>query len=176
MEPSEELRLVCARFIDSVANGDEEAVRVRLSSAAGFEKFGSDPDEWWRDGDAASMVWVQQMREINGGFPWRLIGDVNAMVEGTVGWAGARVEFETSNGPAQLRLTYVCHLEHGEWKMVQAHHSVGSSNVEHGFMLTTSVDDIVRSFSAAPLDLTGTSAADGTVTIVFTDIEDSTRI
>jgi class 3 adenylate cyclase len=176
MEPSEELRLVCARFIESVANGDEEAVRVRLSRESGFEKFGSDPDEWWRDGDAASLVWVQQMREIDGGFPWRLIGDVNAMVEGTVGWAGARVEFETSHGPAQLRLTYVFHLEHGEWKMVQAHHSVGSSNSAHGFMLTTSVDDIVRSLSAAPPDLSGTSAADGTVTIVFTDIEDSTRI
>ena len=176
MEPSEELRRVCERFIESVANGDEEAVRHRLSREGGFEKFGSDPDEWWQDGDAASMVWVQQMREIDGGFPWRLIGNVNAMVEGTVGWAGARVEFQTAHGPTQLRLTYVFHLEHGEWKMVQAHHSVGSSNAEHGFMLTTSVDDIVRSLAGSPLDLSGTSAADGTVTIVFTDIEDSTKL
>jgi len=176
MERSEELRRVCARFIESVADGDEEAVRLRLSREGGFEKFGSDPEEWWQDGDAASMVWVQQMREIDGGFPWRLLGDVNAMVEGTVGWAGARVEFETAHGPTQLRLTYVFHLEHGEWKIVQAHHSVGSSNAAHGFMLTTSVDDIVRSLAGSSLDLSGTSAADGTVTIVFTDIEDSTKL
>jgi class 3 adenylate cyclase len=177
MEPSEELRRVCTRFIESIANGDEEALPVRVSRLAGFEKFGSDPEEWWQDGEAAMLVWAQQMREIEGGgYPWRLLGDVHAMVEGTVGWTGARVEFLTPGGPEVLRLTYVFHLEHGEWKIVQAHHSVPSSNAEHGFLLTTSVEDIVRSVSVAPPDLSGTSAADGTVTLVFTDIEDSTKL
>lgn len=177
MEPSEELRRVCTRFIEAVASGDEEAVRLRLSRWPGFEKFGSDPEEWWQDGEAAALVWVQQMREMDGGgYPWRLVSDVHAMAEGTVGWVGAIVEFDTPGGPQQLRLTYVFHLEHGEWKMVQAHHSVPSSNAAHGFILTTSVEDIARSLSSAPPDLSGTSSADGTVTIVFTDIEDSTKL
>lgn len=177
MEASEELRNVCMRFIESVANGDEEAVRLRLSRQPGFERFGSDPEEWWHDGESAALVWVQQMREIEGGgYPWRLVSDVHAMAEGTVGWVAAVVEFDTPSGPTQLRLTYVFHLEHGEWKIVQAHHSVPSSNEEHGFFLTTSVDDIARSLTSAPPDLSGTSAPDGTVTIVFTDIEDSTKL
>jgi class 3 adenylate cyclase len=177
MEPSEELRLVCTRFIESVANGDEEALRVRLSLQPGVERFGSDPDEWWRDGQESMLVWGQQMREIDGGgYPWRLVGDVHAMVEGTVGWTGARVEFDTPTGPTELRLTYVFHLEHGEWKLVQGHHSVPSSNEEHGFLLTTSAEDIVRSLSVAPPDLSASSATDGTVTLVFTDIEDSTKL
>ena len=43
-------------------------------------------------------------------------------------------------------------------------------------MLTTSVDDIARSVTLARPDLSSTSAPDGTVTIAFTDIEDSTTL
>jgi class 3 adenylate cyclase len=95
---------------------------------------------------------------------------------GPVGWAAARVLFQTSHGNQLLRLTYVLHPEHGDWKIVQAHHTVPSSNVEHGFMLTTSADEIVRSLSRSSIDLTENSAPDGTVTLMFTDIEDSTRL
>ncbi len=49
----------------------------------------SDPAEWWQDGEASTRVWLQQMRELGGGFPWTLVGDVHAMTEGSVGWAGA---------------------------------------------------------------------------------------
>ena len=43
-------------------------------------------------------------------------------------------------------------------------------------MLMTSVDEIAEQVSASHPDLTSTSAPDGTVTIAFTDIEDSTRL
>jgi class 3 adenylate cyclase len=176
MEPSEELRLVVGRFFDAVRDGDEEAVSNRISRQPGFERFGSDPAEWWQDGEAAALIWLQQMRETHGGYPWRLVGDVHAMTEGSVGWAGARAEFDTDNGPTAIRMTCVFHLEHGDWKMVHCHTSVPSANEDHGFFLTTSVDDIAESVTTARPDLTATSAPDGTVTIAFTDIEDSTRL
>jgi class 3 adenylate cyclase len=176
MEPSDELKRVAERFFHSVREGDEEAVLAKLSRQPGFERFGSDPAEWWRDGEQAALVWIQQMREMGGGYPWRLVGDVNAQVEGTVGWFALQAEFDTPTGVERLRLTAVLHLEHGDWRIVQIHSAVPTTNESHGFMLSTSVDEIAESVAASRPDLSATSAPDGTVTIAFTDIEDSTRL
>jgi adenylate cyclase len=175
VEPSEEIRRVVIRFFDALRDGDEEAVSNRISRLPGFERFGTDAVEWWQDGDAAARVWIQVMREIDG-YPWRLVGDVRAMSEGSVGWAGARAEFDAAEGPVELRFTCVLHLEHGEWRLVQWHGSVPSSNEEHGFFVTKSVDDIAEAVSESRPDLSASSASDGTVTIAFTDIEDSLRL
>jgi class 3 adenylate cyclase len=175
VEPSEELRQVVIRLIDALRDGDEEAISNRISRQAGFERFGTDPAEWWQNGEDASRVWVQQVREA-GGFPWRLVSDVHAMREGNVGWAGARAEFDASGGSVELRISCVLHLEHGEWKIVHWHGSVPSPNEEHGFFLTKSVDEIVDAVSESRPDLSASSAPDGTVTIAFTDIEDSMRL
>jgi class 3 adenylate cyclase len=176
VEPSAELCRVAERLIASVRDGDEEAISGRLSRKQGFERFGSDPAEWWRDGEQAALVWRQQMREMGGGYPWRLVGDVNAQVEGSVGWFALRAEFDSPTGVESLRLTAVLHLEHGEWKIVQIHSSVPTTNESHGFLLSTSVDEVADAVAATRPDLSATSAPDGTVTIAFTDIEDSTRL
>ena len=175
VEPSEEIRRVVIRFFEALRDGDEEAVNNRISRQPGFERFGTDAVEWWQDADAAARVWIQVMREIDG-YPWRLIGDVHAMSEGSVGWAGARAEFDAAEGPVELRFTCVLHLEHGEWRLVQWHGSVPSSNEEHGFFVTKSVDEIAEAVSESRPDLSASSASDGTVTIAFTDIEDSLRL
>jgi adenylate cyclase len=175
VEPSEELRQVVTRLFEALRDGDEEAVSNRISRQPGFERFGTDAVEWWQDGDTSARVWIQQMRELKG-YPWRLLGQVHAMSEGTVGWAGARAEFDASEGPVGLRFTCVLHLEHGEWKLVHWHGSVPSSNEEHGFFITKSVDEIAEAVSESRPDLSDSSAADGTVTIAFTDIEDSLRL
>jgi class 3 adenylate cyclase len=176
VEPSLEIREVVSRFFEAVRDGDEEAVSNRISRQSGFERFGSDPDEVWDDGEAAARVWVQQMREL-GGYPWHRIDEIRAMTEGTVGWARVRAEFEAAvGGLVEYRFTCVLHLEHGEWRIVQWHGSVPTPNEAHGHHLTKSVDQIVEAVSVSRPDLTGSSAADGTVTIAFTDIEESTKL
>jgi class 3 adenylate cyclase len=100
----------------------------------------------------------------------------NALSEDGVGWAGARTEFDTPQGPVHMRFTCVLHLEHGDWKLVQWHSSVPASNEELGFFLTTSVDGIAEEVIELRPDLSASSAPDGTVTIAFTDIEDSLRL
>ena len=175
MEPSPEIANVLARLLDAIGDGDEQAVSNRFSRQPGFERYGSDPAEHWRDGDEAVLVLVQQIRE-TGGFPWRRVGDIHAMSEGTVGWASGEMEFETALDTVPYRVSCVLHLEHGDWKVVQWLSAVPASNESHGFLLTTSVDDIAMSVEAARPDLSGTMSADGTVTIAFTDIEDSTKL
>ena len=177
MEPSEELRLVVSRFIEALRDGDEEAVSNRVSRQPGFERFGSDPEEVWHDGETAARLWVQQIREMGGGYPWHLIDEVHAMQEGTVGWAVGRAQMTPPNGGSvEFRFTAVLHLEHGEWKIVNWHSSIPARNEDYGLLLTTSVDDIVEAVSESRPDLSTSQAADGTVTIAFTDIEDSMRL
>ena len=177
VEPSEELRRVVIRFVEALRDGDEEAVSNRVSRQPGFERFGSDPDEMWHEGEAAARLWVQQMREMGGGYPWQLIDDVHAMSEGTVGWAVGRAEMSPPiDMPVEFRFTTVLHLEHGEWKIVNWHSSIPANNEDYGFFLTKSVDEIAEAVNEARPDLSSTSAPDGTVTIAFTDIEDSMRL
>ena len=176
MEPSEELRLVVTRFFEALRDGDEEAISNRISRQPGFERFGSDAAEWWQDGATTARVWTQQVHEMGGGYPWRLLGDVHALSESNVGWAAAQAEFDAAEGPVVFRFTCVLHLEHGDWKLVQWHSSIPSANEEHGLFLTKSVDEIAEAVRESRPDLSGSSAPDGTVTIAFTDIEDSLRL
>jgi adenylate cyclase len=177
VEPSEEVRQVVTRFVEALRDGDEEAVRNRVSRSPGFERIGSDPEEMWHEGEAAARLWVQQMREMGGGYPWQLIDDVRAMTEGSVGWAVGRAEMAPPiNESVEFRFTTVLHLEHGEWKIVNWHSSIPAKNEDYGFYLTTSVDDIAEAVNETRPDLSSTSAPDGTVTIAFTDIEDSMKL
>ena len=165
-----------ARFFEALRDGDEEAVNVRISRQPGFERFGSDAAEVWEDGEMTARLWVQQMRELGGGYGWRLLNEIHAMSEGSVGWAGARTEIESPDGPIEMRFTCVLHLEHGEWKLVHWHSSIPVANEVHGFLLTKSVDEIAEVVTEMKPDLSASSAPDGTVTIAFTDIEDSLRL
>ena len=74
-----------------------------------------------------------------------------------------------------VRITAVAAIERGHWRFVQWHASLGKTNEEAlGRSLTTRIDDIERSVRAERPDLRQASAPDGTVTIVFSDIESST--
>jgi len=178
MEPSEEIRSIVQRFFEALRDGDEEAVSSRISRQAGFERYGSDPNEWWRDGEEAVLIFRQQMQELGGGYPFELIEEPTGYREGGVGWGGfqAWVVPPVGGDGALWRATFVLHLEHGDWKIVQAHSAMPVTNESRGFQLTTSVDEIAESVRIARPDLSTASAPDGTVTIAFTDIEGSTRL
>ena len=77
---------------------------------------------------------------------------------------------------SELRATYVLHLEHGEWKIVQIHWSLpGNANVEIlGMQLTLTLEQLEKTLQLERPDLSESTAADGTVTLVFTDVVDST--
>ena len=174
MEPSEEIRRIIERFTRATSEGDHESALERLSELPGTLIIGNDPNEWWH-GDEARAIWARQLEEL-GSFPVTSY-DVEAWEEGSVGWACVKETITSSGGSFDGRATYVLHLERGEWKVVHVHWSLAKPNVEFlGRALTTSLGELERSVQREQPDLSATLAADGTVTIVFTDIVDSTVV
>ncbi|MEK6719327.1 MAG: adenylate/guanylate cyclase domain-containing protein [Chloroflexota bacterium] len=171
MEPSEEIRRIVDRWLRSNAEGDADAVIGRISEHPGLLAIGTDSDEWWHGQER--LVWKRQVEE-SGGFPitW---DEIEAWEEGTVGWAGARMTLHVPERTFEARGTFVLRLERGEWKIVQAHWSIPRANLEVlGRELTVSLEQLESSIQREQPDLSKTLAADGTVTIAFTDIVDST--
>ncbi len=170
MESSEEIRRVVDRWMVANSEGDADAVMAKISEHPGMLAIGTDGDEWWHGRER--LVWRRQLEE-SGGFPitW---DEIEAWEEGTVGWAGAKMTFHESEETFEARATFVLHLERGEWKIVQAHWSIPTPNEVLGMTLTVSLEELERTIQREQPDLSSTLAADGTVTIVFTDIVDST--
>jgi adenylate cyclase len=175
MEPSEEIRRVVQRWLVANREGDADAVMARISEQHGLLAIGTDPGEWWHA--AERPVWRKQIEEA-GGLPieWE---EIEAWEEGSVGWAGMRMAVRPLDGreaSGDLRATYVLHLERGEWKIVQVHWSRSDTvNVDLlGMELPVSLQQLENAVQLERPDLTGSAAADGTVTLVFTDIVDST--
>jgi len=172
VQPSEEIRRIIERWTRAVSEGDHESALERLSALPDTLIIGNDPNEWWH-GEQARAIWTRQLEEL-GSFPVTSY-DVEAWEEGTVGWACVKETITAPGGSFDGRSTYVLHLERGEWKVVHVHWSVARPNLEFlGRTLPTSLEELERSVQHAQPDLSATVAADGTVTIVFTDIVEST--
>ena len=172
MEQSEEIRRVIERWTKAVADGDHASALGRLSEHPGTLMIGNDPSEWWH-GDEARAIWEHQLEEL-GSFPVTS-HEIEAWEEGSVGWASVKESITSEGTTFDARATYVLHLERGEWKIVQVHWSLPKPNVEFlGRALTVSLEQLERTVQREQPDVSSSVAADGTVSIVFTDIVDST--
>lgn len=172
MQPSEEIRRVIERWTMAIAEGDPDSVLGRLSNEPGTLIIGTDPAMWWR-GAETHAIWARQIEEL-GGFPAKAT-EIEAWEEGSVGWAGVKERIDWEGRTITSRASYVLHLEHDEWKVVQVHWSFPSSHEETlGRSLTVTLDQLEQTVTREQPDLSGSRAVDGTVTVVFTDIVDST--
>jgi class 3 adenylate cyclase/ketosteroid isomerase-like protein len=172
VEASEEIRRVIERWTRAIAEGDEECLE-RLSEHDGTLIVGTDPAEWWR-GPETRAVWGRQIEELRGVFSVRA-DEIEAWEEGSVGWAALKETISVEGRTLEARATYVLRLEHGDWKVVQAHWSLPQTKVEaFGRSLTVTIDELEEIVQREQPDLSGTLDSEGTVTIVFTDIVEST--
>jgi class 3 adenylate cyclase len=177
VERSPELEGVLRRFLRSFARGDDAIVRALSSTEPGRRAIGTDPREWSSGEGWEAMV--EQLAEIAraGGFELRLL-DSDGYEEGSVGWGAVNSVATMPDGhDVPLRLTGVFHLEGGHWLAVQVHFSLGAANEEAlGLELSTPLDAIVAAVQSDRPDLKASTAPDGTVTLLFTDIEASTEL
>ena len=78
--------------------------------------------------------------------------------------------------PRHSQRTFVVHEEGTYWRIVQCHVSIPIANEESvGLEMTTDVDEILTMLQGEPPPVTAL-ACDGSVTIMFTDIEGSTAL
>ncbi len=167
----EEIRRAVQRWMAAVAAGDADAVLARLSEHPGTVFIGTDPNEWWV-GDARLVV-GRQIEE-TGGFPMSA-EEIDGWEEGSCGWASAKVKVEWAGRSYDARLTCLLHLERGDWKFIQSHlPSLPQANESIGIAVTTTLEELEQAMQRERPDLSASLAVDGTVTIVFTDIVDST--
>jgi class 3 adenylate cyclase len=100
---------------------------------------------------------------------------VEAFEEGPVGWATCFFSLVTSNERIPIRTTAVLKLESGAWRAVQVHNSIPVPNEQVlGVDLTTTLDELVTSVLEGSSQLESSAGVEGTMTLVFTDIVDST--
>ena len=126
MERSDELRDLMLATFEAYSSGDTSSIDRLVSHQDGVRLIGSDPNEWF-EGEQVVEVLKQEMQDniVRVSSP----GEVEAFVEGTVGWASSRPTWTLENGrEVSTRWTAVFRQEDGEWKMVQAHTSVGVPN------------------------------------------------
>ncbi len=173
MEASEEIRRVVERLERAISEGDAASVLGRLTSDPGLLVIGSDPAEWWR-GNEARLVWARQLEEFQASFKVTA-NRIEAWEEGGVGWASVQESVDWDGRTIDGRASYILHLEHGEWKVVHAHFSWPQRHVDVlGATMTTTLEQLEQSVQRTRPDLSQALDSEGTVTIVFTDIVDST--
>lgn len=172
---SDELRSVTTRYWAAFRRGDADAVIARYSLASGMTMIGTDESEYIQDPDRLVEYTRAEFGSL-GGWP---LGEakIDAWAEGDVGWSIIRSTVGADDLRHALRVTLVFHLEHDEWRVVHQHWSVGAPNEDViGIPLTYNLEQLAEAVETERPDLTDLAASDGTITLVFTDIEGSTAL
>lgn len=145
------------------------------STKPGVVDLGTDPREWWEGADVVVSLFAAQADKRAG-----LTFDeprLAAFQEGTVGWAVYVANAMYQGEVRPFRFTAIFHLERHAWKAVHVHRSVGVRNEDAwGVDPPTGLGAVTASVALDPPDLSPAAAPNGTVTIVFTDVEGSTEL
>lgn len=173
---SSELRAVVERLLDAFERRDEASIRALMTASDVTLIMGSAPAEWYQGKQAADVLVVQS--EDMPKFHYE-IERLEAFEDGAVGWSAADVISVLESGPSvALRMTAVFTLENGVWKVVHWHTSAPEEDDPTIIPaeLTESIRRLLESLDAeGDLASLRNRLGTSTVTIVFTDLEDSTR-
>ena len=179
MESAPELVLFLERMYRNWEALDAAVFADAIARQPGSLMIGSDAKEWWEGYEAISAVVRVQFQEFRDELPpMRFeVEGIDAWKEGTVGWVASRALMVIEGmPPLPTRSTLVLREEGAYWRIVQWHFSIAVTNeAALGVDLTTSVDEILAAVQDERPPVSA-MAADGTVTIVFTDIEGSTAL
>jgi adenylate cyclase len=177
MEPAPELVLFTERWMPSWFADFDQFVEV-ISHHSGTRFIGPDPNEWWEGFEKISVIGRAQFGEMATLGDARVVAhEIVAWKEGTVGWIA--VSCSVSLGEMideEARLTIVVHEEGAYWKIVHVQLAFTVPNEEAvGLELTTTLDELLLLVQDVAPPAAGMSA-DGSVTIMFTDLEGSTAL
>lgn len=138
--------------------------------------IGTDSDEWVEGGRLAKAAFARQLDEM--GAVTIRPGNMKAVIRGDMGWIADTPCFAFAQGETvNLRITAVAAREGFHWRIMHWHVSLGIPNADAlGIELTTSLDAICAAVSNEKPNLDDLAADNGGLTILFTDIVDSTSL
>ena len=139
LKQSSELRDLVLRLYQAFEWGELDVALGLMSREPGVLSIGTDPDEWWDTYATLEHVYQAQLGEMRDVGIRFQPGDPQCYAEGSVGWCADQARIVLPDDTVQpIRMTLVFHREGGDWKIVQAHASLGVRNVEAlGTELTT---------------------------------------
>lgn len=145
-----------------------------MSTDPALRVLGFDVDEWWVGHDEFLKVRKVQQEEI-GGIDGMPVNSVEAFEDGPFGWGTMFTTIYKADITTPLRIVAIFRLEAGSWKVIHWTNSVPVPNQQvFGVDLTTTLDNLVAALLDTREDIVTTVGAEGTMTLVFTDIVDST--
>lgn len=173
MNRSSEVEAVFRRLLASGLAGDKEAVKNLVSGSACVRWITTAEEEWWSGHEEVVSLALARSKE-TGIVKWEYLR-LEGYESGAVGWIAAEtVGHRPGDDPFKARHTAVFQLEGGAWRVVQWHISAAAPNIEvFGYKMPGSLGELVSSLEASDDGIADGIPA-GTVTIMFTDIEDST--
>jgi len=181
MEPSSSIEAIAIRLLEIMKNGSSETSAEVFSRNPGALCIGTAPGEWWHGPDEIAAAGLMQFAEFQelGGFEVE-VQEIWGFQEGSVGWFASQGLFKIGSlTPFPVRVTGIVHQEGLDWRFVHLQFSepVQSLEVEKvlGRPMTSAVDDILTLVKDNDLP-SQALGSDGTVTIMFTDIEGSTNL
>jgi len=155
--------------------GDMATISNLFADGADFMAIGSDADEWWVGSEEFLRVRMTQFEEMP---DYDIeIHELSAFEDGPIGWAAVLMTMVTPVMRSRLRTTAVLRIEEGTWRIVQWHNSLPVANEQmFGVGLTTTLDQLLASVVEDDSTIGALGGSEGTVTLVFTDIVDSTAL
>ncbi len=171
IRPSPELVAVVRRWNDAVREKDSPALSNMLSTSEHVRYQGSAEGEFW-SGALFRQGFPDHVAEIPG-FEWDE-HSLEAFECGSVGWANcvATLRFPNATTAMVHRFTFVLHLEDGLWKIVHAHVSNPTPNLEKMGVEHKALDALV----AAAREGFHQDQREGMASVMFTDIVNSSAI
>ena len=174
MEPAPELEEFTRQILAIFQSKEAELFIESFSRHECVLAIGTELDEWWEGYDVITAAFNTQLAEMP---PFAIsIEHISAWKQDTIGWMSMRGAIEVEGASTPVRCTMIWRKEGAYWKITNFHFSGTLSNEEIlGRTLTTSFDELVALLKDEPPPLS-VAASDGSVTIVFTDIEGSTAL
>lgn len=176
MEPSDEIRDLVVDVARAWAERDGPAWRALWSERPGVVGLGTDPRQWDEGIEAILSSFTAISSELST-YPSPMVlahGRAVGFQEGSVGWGVYSGALGFGDAKTNLRITAMFHLERGRWKLVHVHRSFGVLDEDQGFAYTSVLERMADTVARDRPTMATATAPNGTVTILFTDIEDST--
>jgi ketosteroid isomerase-like protein len=166
------------QFWEAYAKRDLVSVIALLAPDPDLSMFGTGADER----RVGLREWVAQMERdwSQSEAMWVELGWRSVSAAGQVAWVSADcvIHYRTNkvDGTMSARLTVVFERRDGKWLMIHMHGSAPLGTQAEGESFPTSIDAVAAAVQRERPDLRGRAAPDGTITLLFTDIEGSTAI